>query len=140
MYVYSRLGDPANAGLPEHADAGWLVGASARGLPYRRAWIDHAGRPDSAGPNIWWEMAFAAPAPTPRQAWPCNDEDAYILQQDASGAWWVDPWANGSGTIRAAQSAMTAPAASGGRDLGNTCFIIELAYATQPVELIYQIN
>lgn len=123
MYVYSRL-------TPAQADAGWLVGASARGLPHRRAWIDNAGRPNSDGSNIWRDMAFAAPAPQPRKSWPGTNEDAYILQQDPSGLWFVDAWTDNAGTIRSARPGKATPAASS-RDLANTCFIIELEHATQ---------
>lgn len=137
MYVYSRLLDPAMAALAGPADAGWLVGVSARGLPHRRAWIDHAGRASSGGSDIWRDMAFAAPAPRRRLVWPQADQDAYILQQDPSGLWSVDPWADSVGTIRAVPSAQLANTAHGtqaagsGRDLANACFIIELEHATR---------
>lgn len=125
-YVYTRLGDPAAAGLPVRADAGWLVGASARGLPHRRAWIDYPGRNSS---DIWRDMAFTPPPPTRRQAWPAAEQDAYILQQDPNGLWCIDAWATSAGIVRAART--TDAAANGGHDMNNTSFIIELELFTQ---------
>lgn len=129
-YVYTRLGDPATTALLGEVDAGWLCGASARGLPRRRAWIDNAGRPGSEGGDIWRDMAFAAPAPKRRQVWPQGGQDAYVLQQDPSGLWFVDPWGDSVGTIRAIDTPALAARSTGGRDLANTCFIIELGHAT----------
>jgi hypothetical protein len=125
MFVYSRVGGATAAG---EADSGWLRGASVRGLPYRRAWVANAGRPS----DIWRDMAFAAPAPQ-RQRAPREGQEAYILQQDPNGLWFVDPWAsNGAGTIRPALPRTPMPVATNSRDLADTCFIIELDRATHP--------
>ncbi|MFL6710902.1 MAG: hypothetical protein ACJ8HI_22100 [Massilia sp.] len=125
-FVYSRVGGATTAGMPDAVDSGWLCGVNARGRPYRRAWVGNAGRTA----DIWREMAFTAPAPT-RQSLARDGQEAYILQQDPSGLWYVDPWgSNGAGTIRPAAQAGALP--SSGRDLSDTCFIIELKHATHP--------
>ena len=129
-FVYSRVGGATTTGMPGEVDSGWLCGPSARGLPYRRAWVANAGRSS----DMWREMAFAAPAPQ-RQAIPRAGQEAYILQQDPSGLWFVDPWGNnGAGAVRpaAAVARSIAPATGSGRDLADTCFIIELDHATHP--------
>lgn len=129
-YVYSRLVDPAAALLPGPANAGGL--ARVRGLPHRRAWIDRASR--SASADLWGDMAFTALAPQCRPQRPGPDHATYILQQDPCGLWFVDDWADSVGTIRPARplAPMAASAAvAGSRELGNTCFIIELEHATR---------
>lgn len=128
MFVYFRVGGATASGMAGEVDSGWLCGASARGLPYRRAWVANAGRSG----DIWREMAFTAPAPQ-RQRPPREGQEAYILQQDPSGLWFVDPWAsNGAGTIRPAMPALPVEPAPSSRDLADTCFIIELDRATHP--------
>ena len=127
-FVYSRVGALTAAGMAGQADSGWLYGASVRGLPYRLAWVANAVRSG----DIWREMAFTAPVPQrqgPRRA----GQEAYILQQDPNGLWFVDPWAgNGAGTIRPARPSLPVDAVSSSRDLADTCFIIELDRATHP--------
>lgn len=127
-FVYTRLGGASTAGQPGEVDCGWLQGTAARGLLYRRAWVANAGR---AG-DMWQEMAFAAPAPQ-RRAVPRAGQEAYILQQEAGGQWFVDLWGtHGAGAIRPTTAPSAAPAPAGSRDLAETCFIIELDHATHP--------
>lgn len=128
-YVYSRVGNLGGSGLMGGLDAGWLGGASARGLPHRRAWVANAGR--NGGSDIWSAMEFTAPAPQRRPSRPVDGQEAYILQQDPNGLWFVDPWgAADAGNMRPAIA--TAPPAVESRDMINTCFIIELDRATHP--------
>lgn len=131
-YVYSRVGSLGGSGLLGGLDAGWLGGASARGLPHRRAWVANAGR--NGGSDIWSAMEFTAPAPQRRPTKPVDGQEAYILQQDPNGLWFVDPWGDNAGMIRPADNATTARMTmpvNAGRDMGDTCFIIELAHTTQ---------
>lgn len=130
-FVYSRVGGIGATGVVGELDAGWLGGAGARGLPHRRAWVANAGR--NGGSDIWREMAFTAPAPQRRPSKPLDGGEAYILQQDPNGLWFVDPWGDSIGAIRPAAgsaSRMALPV-NNGRDLADTCFIIELAHTTQ---------
>ncbi|MDB5958742.1 MAG: hypothetical protein JWP59_36 [Massilia sp.] len=130
--VYSRVGGSSAARLSDGADAGWLGATGARGLPYRRAWVAHAARLGNGGSDLWSDLAFPAPAPHRRPAPPMAGEEAYILQRNPDGLWFVDPWGETAGTLRPFSPRMARGSAhmSGGRDLGNTCFIIELAHAT----------
>lgn len=127
MFVYSRVGAMTAAGSAHGADCGWLRGASARGLPYRRAWIANGGR----ACDLWPDMAFA-PAAVQRQPNAARaGQGAYILQQDPSGLWFVDPWGNNNaGAIRPAS--VLAHDSHTAHDLNDTCFIIELDRATCP--------
>jgi hypothetical protein len=132
--VYSRVGGASAARLCGEAGAGWLGGADARGLPYRRAWVAYAARLSIDVSDLWTDMAFPAPAPQRRHAQPMAGEEAYILQRDPDGLWFVDAWAEAAGTLRPFSPRMARGSAhmNGARDLGNTCFIIELAHATHP--------
>jgi hypothetical protein len=123
-FVYSRVGAVNASGFVRDADSGWLRGAGARGLPYRRAWIANGGH----ACDLWPDMAFA-PSTVPRLPGAARTgQGAYILQQDPSGLWFVDPWGNNNaGTIRPASHSA---GVAGGRDLNDTCFIIELDHAT----------
>lgn len=123
-FVYTRLGGATTTGLPDELDCGWLQDRRGQRRPYRRAWVANAGR---AG-DMWREMAFAAPAPE-RRTVPRAGLETYILQQEPSGQWFVDMWgSNVAGAIRPPHSA--APAAASGRNLDDTCYIIELDHAT----------
>lgn len=131
--VYARAGGASATGLAGDFDGGGgLGGAGARGLPHRRAWVAHAARPGNDGADIWKAMSFTAPQPQRRPVRPRDGEQAYILQQDPDGLWFVDPWGTSVGTMRPPGSAGSRIAPPGpSRDLGNTCFIIELAHATR---------
>ncbi|WP_426110338.1 hypothetical protein [Massilia sp. PWRC2] len=123
-FRYARVGAGSGDGrkglLP--LDGGWLIGASARGMPYRQAWI----RNGATASDLWHELASLAPSPALRR-WitPPQDQQAYILQQDPDGRWQLDQWGASAGTVRAqarAPAKSTLQAEPG-------CFIIELRHS-----------
>lgn len=124
-FLYARVGSASAAGLLGETDAGWLCGASARGLPHRRAWIASACRIGAGAlGDLWRDLACAAPR---RVTPPQQGQQSYILQQDPNGLWFVDPWGERAGTIRPASAPVVRATAA---TSANTCFIIELRHAT----------
>lgn len=104
-------------------------GTKARTTPYRLAWIAHSVRFGAAA-DIWRLLDFKAPLPPRHPLRPREDRQAFILQQDPCGRWYIDPWgSSSSGLIRPIHHPTPAPTPPS-RDTADTCFIIELGHAS----------